>query len=244
MILYPFDEGSGGVYVDNISLSCRSTYLEGILYSYNGCKFEFEPKLSGQIDADEYHWDFGDNNTSDVKNPIQLYEDKGEYLVTLTIIDTRGCCSKTTTRVECKDVVECLTYRCWEDFLAIECAHSVTLKLPGNNNEIVVPFILINNATNICNDPYFQNPIPASIDITGGFCEIAVQIINAIENLGLGFDVDFVDTNTDVEDCTKGGVTPIPGFFFTSQVEVISVNGDDCNSGPTVPVDFTTHSCE
>ncbi len=238
LIIYPFDEGNGGgVNVDNISLNCRSTYLEGILYQYNGCEFTFEPKLSGQIDVDEYHWDFGDNTTSTDETPTHEYEVKGEYLVTLTIIDIRGCCTTVTTKVECKDVVECISHKCWEDFLTIDCAHSVTLQLPGNNNPIVivVPFVVINNANNICNDPYLQNPIPDSIDITGGFCEIAIQIINAIETLG--YDVDFEDSNA-IEDCTKGGSTPIPGFFFTSQVKVKSVNGNDCNSGPTVEVVF------
>ena len=237
LILYPFDEGEGGgVAVDNIQLTCRSTYLEGILYTYNGCEFTFEPKLSGHIDVDEYHWDFGDSNTSNDENPTHEYEVKDSYTVTLTLIDTRGCCTTVTTIVECKDVVECLTYQCWEEFLSIECANSVTLQLPGNNAQLVVPFVVINNATNICNDPYFQNPIPASIDITGGFCEIAVQIINAIE--AEGYDVDFVDTNTNVSDCNKAGIDPLPGFFFTSQVKVISVNGNDCNSSPSVPVGF------
>lgn len=239
LILYPFDEGSGGVYVDNISLSCRSTYLEGILYRYNGCEFTFEPKLSGHIDVDEYHWDFGDSNTSNDENPTHEYEKKDEYIVTLTIIDTRGCCSTVTTKVECKDVAECLSYLCWEFVPVIECAHSVTLQLPGNNNAIVVPFIVINNATNICSDPYFQNPIPASIDITGGFCEIAVQIINAIETLG--YDVDFEESNA-MFPCLKGS-TPIPGFFFTSQVKVIALNGDDCNSGPSYSVPFDHEGC-
>ena len=235
LILYPLSgENAGTAIVDNIQLTCRSTYLEGILYSYNGCEFKFEPKLSGQIDIDEVHWDFGDSNTSNVKNPEHIYDVKGEYIVTLTIIDTRGCCSKTTTRVECKDVVECLTYQCWEEFLIIECANSVTLQLPGNVPEIVVGFSTIYNAMNMCNDPYLQNPIPSTIDITEGFCEIAIQIKYAIE--ALGYLVDFEDSNA-IKDCTKGGSTPIPGFFFTSQVKVISVNGDDCNgqNGDSVP---------
>ena len=110
----------------------------------------------------------------------------------------------------------------------------MTLQLPGNVPEIVVGFSTIYNAMNICNDPYLQNPIPSTIDITEGFCEIAIQIKYAIE--ALGYLVDFEDSNA-IKDCTKGGSTPIPGFFFTSQVKVISVNGDDCNgqNGDSVP---------
>ncbi|MFK7933991.1 MAG: PKD domain-containing protein [Saprospiraceae bacterium] len=41
----------------------------------------------------EYEWDFGDGNTSTLANPTYMYEEDGEYTLTLTV--TNGCGSKT-----------------------------------------------------------------------------------------------------------------------------------------------------
>jgi PKD repeat protein len=42
-------------------------------------------------DSDGYltnwHWDFGDSNYSDLKNPVHTYEDEGSYTVILTVTD-------------------------------------------------------------------------------------------------------------------------------------------------------------
>lgn len=44
------------------------------------------------IGADEWHWDFGDGNTSTVQNPIHIYADTGSYVVTLRVVnDSTGC---------------------------------------------------------------------------------------------------------------------------------------------------------
>lgn len=43
-----------------------------------------------------YHWDFGDGNTSDLLNPVHLYEEEGIYSVTL--ISSNECGSDTITR--------------------------------------------------------------------------------------------------------------------------------------------------
>ena len=37
-----------------------------------------------------WHWDFGDNQTSDVQNPEHIYADPGKYLVILTVTDSGG----------------------------------------------------------------------------------------------------------------------------------------------------------
>ncbi len=39
----------------------------------------------------QYFWDFGDGNTSNVENPLNIYTTAGSYPVTLTIVTTAGC---------------------------------------------------------------------------------------------------------------------------------------------------------
>lgn len=132
--------------------------------------------------------------------------------------------------MDCQPIENCiLSNLCWEEFIGkFKCANSVTLKLP-NGSIINVPFSIINNPINYCNDPFSHNPIPASIPVVGGYCEIVAQIIKAIEDQGYSV----VYTSTDPKGrpefaCNKGNYD-IVGFFFQSQVEVLGVGGDDCN---------------
>ena len=48
------------------------------------------------VNADSYAWDFGDNNTSNEENPIHIYNESGNYIVTLTT--TNNCGSNTVTQ--------------------------------------------------------------------------------------------------------------------------------------------------
>ncbi len=46
----------------------------------------------------KYHWDFGDNKTSDEMNPSHIYNESGSYICTLTVTDSSG--KKSTDRIE------------------------------------------------------------------------------------------------------------------------------------------------
>ncbi len=46
----------------------------------------------------KYHWDFGDNETSDAINPTHIYNKSGSYICTLTVTDKSG--EKSTDRIE------------------------------------------------------------------------------------------------------------------------------------------------
>lgn len=46
---------------------------------------------SGNINFSSYLWDFGDGNTSSLKNPFHIYADSGLFLVTLSVVDIAGC---------------------------------------------------------------------------------------------------------------------------------------------------------
>ena len=43
------------------------------------------------INASSWFWDFGDGKGSDAQNPVHTYTQAGEYTVTLTAADERGC---------------------------------------------------------------------------------------------------------------------------------------------------------
>ena len=66
---------------------------------YMGClapTVDFEYQANGQsvnfsgisLTATEWHWDFGDGDTSNVQDPVHIYEESGNYQVCLTVEDT------------------------------------------------------------------------------------------------------------------------------------------------------------
>ncbi|HOS47671.1 MAG TPA: PKD domain-containing protein [Bacteroidia bacterium] len=46
---------------------------------------------AGNINFSQYYWDFGDGNTSTLKNPYHVYGDSGIFQVSLTVVDINGC---------------------------------------------------------------------------------------------------------------------------------------------------------
>lgn len=56
----------------------------------------FENRSKG---GKEYHWDFGDGNTSTLPHPDHVYRTKGTYTATLTVTNANGCVDRAETRV-------------------------------------------------------------------------------------------------------------------------------------------------
>ena len=63
---YPFTAGIN----DTIQFTDSSTDSDGIIYLY--------------------HWDFGDGNTSELKNPTKIYDKAGTYTISLNVTDNDG----------------------------------------------------------------------------------------------------------------------------------------------------------
>ena len=69
-------------------------------YSGNvGSEVQFTGTVYGGIHPLTYHWDFGDDGSSDEKNPTHIYSDIGEYTATFSVIDNEGNDSSDNTSV-------------------------------------------------------------------------------------------------------------------------------------------------
>jgi PKD repeat protein len=70
---------------------------------YEG-KISEEIQFNGDVEGGNppyiYMWDFGDGETSDVKNPIHVYDEIGEYIINFTVIDDIG--------ISDSDITSCL----------------------------------------------------------------------------------------------------------------------------------------
>lgn len=49
--------------------------------------------------GDTYHWDFGDNTTSDAMEPLHGYDTPGQYTVTMVMTDSQGCADPDTASI-------------------------------------------------------------------------------------------------------------------------------------------------
>ncbi|MEX2588980.1 MAG: PKD domain-containing protein, partial [Chitinophagales bacterium] len=100
----------GGLYTTTVTITdnfgCSDTFslndsvliydLPQVSFSSNvtqSCKAPFEVDFSSTASANvqSYEWDFGDNETSTQANPTHIYTDPGDYTVSLTVEDDRGC---------------------------------------------------------------------------------------------------------------------------------------------------------
>lgn len=63
------------------------------------CGRPFERRFTDlSIGADEWHWDFGDGNTSTIQSPTHTYAGAGLYTVTLRVVNTAYGCDYTVSR--------------------------------------------------------------------------------------------------------------------------------------------------
>ena len=65
-------------------ISARS---DGPYYGLINQAVEFIGDVSGGHQPYSWHWDFGDESTSNEQNPLHFYEEPGNYTVTLTVTD-------------------------------------------------------------------------------------------------------------------------------------------------------------
>lgn len=202
--------------LDDVSITCRSSNLQGIDYVQNGedCGFAFQPNWLNPINYTCLEWNFGDENTSSDENASHKYGSTatGTYTVTLTVEDTRGCCTVVTEEVTCSDPVgECKNYLCWQEFIGhIECVSSFRYILPnGTAGEKTI-------------GPY-------------GYVDVYTDVSIAIfEEIGLlGHAISITEQDPDLIDpisCYKAGY-PDRGWFIDSDVIITSLGGNNAGDG-------------
>ena len=60
---------------------------------------QFSGDVFGGVLPYDYHWEFGDGNTSDLEDPEHTYSESGEYIATFTVIDGDENSSSDTANV-------------------------------------------------------------------------------------------------------------------------------------------------
>jgi len=64
-------------------------------FSVDRLCLETEADFSANVESDNaivaYHWVFGNDSTSEVSDPVVVYDKLGEYIISLTVEDTDGC---------------------------------------------------------------------------------------------------------------------------------------------------------
>ena len=81
------NNGNGGNSVANQVNDNLTADAGGNYSGATGELIQFEGNASGGVEPYNWSWDFGDGNTSDIKDPQHLYEAEGEYMVNLTVTD-------------------------------------------------------------------------------------------------------------------------------------------------------------
>jgi PKD repeat protein len=80
------NEGENGAVADevdgNLSADAAGNYTGSV-----GEIIEFSGSASGGVEPYNWSWNFGDGNTSDLKNPSNIYDEEGTYEVNLTVTD-------------------------------------------------------------------------------------------------------------------------------------------------------------
>lgn len=100
-------------YVQQQNGNCPSNYTPVTLTLINiGASFATTPADSGEIPLkivfdntsfgvdsafDNFHWTFGDGDTSVLFNPLHTYEDTGDFTITLTVTDQYNVCKEIFT---------------------------------------------------------------------------------------------------------------------------------------------------
>jgi large repetitive protein len=63
------------------------------------CSFSSDPSADSDGSITAWHWNFGDGQTSDERNPSHTYASANTYTVTLTVTDNRGASDAATSQV-------------------------------------------------------------------------------------------------------------------------------------------------
>lgn len=86
------------VFIDEGSLDVNIS--EDLYIGIVGEEIQFNAIASGGTEPYTWTWDFGDGNFSDEQNPIHVYGDMGNYIVSLSVLDKIGAYGSDFTTVD------------------------------------------------------------------------------------------------------------------------------------------------
>lgn len=180
------------------------------MFSQQDCCIRVVPFY--EANATWYTIDFGDGNTVNGTFGLQptsnvhehCYTASGPYTVTITYYNQFAavCGASNNITIDCPG--DCTSYLCWEDFIGyFSTAQSVTIETPSGV-AAVIPF---------------ANPV----NTNAGYNAIVAELTAALASAGINVTVNSTGPQ---QDCTKGGISPTPGFFITDATKIISINGN------------------
>jgi len=172
----------------------------------------------------EWHWDFGDGNTSTEQNPIHTYESPGNYTVNLTATNTGG--SNTETKIDYIKV----TGESFIDFIIEEnvFVYGSTLTLHGDNVTGPGATVIITGDLDTAN-----TNLGASINVSYIYIDGNVTLNEGGACLGSSTDPGAIYVNGNLTLGFGGrdiyGDVYVNGNFFLSGAKIhgnVYVNGD------------------
>ncbi|MDN3670436.1 PKD domain-containing protein [Echinicola jeungdonensis] len=121
LMVYGEDGSKPAEVVETVNVNIINDPVADFIYEADELKVNFKVMASNAM---EYHWDFGDGNTSTEENPEHTYAAEGEYTVTLTVTGEEG-----STSVELVKTVDVARLRVFEP-VTVENAD---FALPGDD---------------------------------------------------------------------------------------------------------------
>jgi subtilisin family serine protease/PKD repeat protein len=140
------ESGEYSVIVKNNDLECES--MDAVIVTVNDLPssvFTFEPEYpqagrdvlfsTGGNGSVAWLWDFGDGSTSTEQNPVHVFDELGDYPITLTATSIYGCTSTSTVNIgiitgieqSLADAIEIYPNPVTADRLVVRIPHAVSL---------------------------------------------------------------------------------------------------------------------
>jgi gliding motility-associated-like protein len=102
IVLNPTTDGCSGEQEINYDLQIFDRPMAAFNFSGSGCLTDsisfLDNTNTGERSAIKWNWEFGNGNTSSVKNPQHLYTSAGSFTVSHSVITDIGCVSDTASR--------------------------------------------------------------------------------------------------------------------------------------------------
>lgn len=105
--------------------------------TYYNCMVSFMAEVNDESKSLNYSWDFGDGNTSELKNPKHRFQDEGNYHVLLQVTDAGGLSTFRT--------------------IDILVSKNKSYRKTGNNNNLTAYFIVSKKSYRVNEEVYFDN---------------------------------------------------------------------------------------